>query len=148
MYCNSREKTNFRMHTKMTKRNNEFAGAPAVLSIVLAHESTQSSIGTGKFNNMKGDVIFSATKWNFIQINILHRFTKKDDQNARNIAPIYSYVFGVAEFESVVRISPSGHNFFLTSKTCFPAFIFFQAQMSFKNSAKIHRSVFLYHKLP
>ena len=84
----------------------------------------------------------------YLRIIQLHRFTKKDDQNARNIAPIYSYVFGVAKFESMVSISPSGHNFFLTSKTCFPAFIFFQAQMSFKNSENIHRSVFLYHKLP
>ena len=39
---------------------------------------------------------------------------KKNDKNASNIAPMYSYVFGVTEFESEVRIGPSGHNFFLT----------------------------------
>ena len=37
---------------------------------------------------------------------------------------MYCYVFGVAEFESEVRIGPSGHNFLLTSKTCFATFIF------------------------
>ena len=71
---------------------------------------------------------------------------KKNDQNASNIAPMYSYVFGVAEFESEVRIGQSDHNFFLTSKTCFDTFIFFQAQFCSKISQKIHRSVFNYHK--
>ena len=55
---------------------------------------------------------------------------------------MYSYVFGVAKFESEVKIGPSGHNFFLTTKTCFDTFIFFQAQFCSKSSEKIHRSVF------
>ena len=59
---------------------------------------------------------------------------------------MYSYVFGVAEFESEVRIGLSGHNFFLTSKTCFDTFIFFQVQFRSKGSEKIHRSVFNYYK--
>ena len=71
---------------------------------------------------------------------------KKNDQNASNIAPMYSYVFGVAEFESEVRTRPSGHNIFLTSKTCFDTFIFFQSQFCSKNSEKIHRRVFKYYK--
>ena len=72
----------------------------------------------------------------------------QNDQNDSNIAPMYSYVFGVAEFESEVRIGPSGHNFFLTSKTCFASFIFFQAQFYSKSSKKIDRIVFNCHKRP
>ena len=79
---------------------------------------------------------------------ITHVYKKKNDQNASNIAPMYSYVFGVAEFESEVRIGSSGHHSFLTSKTCFASFILFQAQFCFKSFEKIHRSVFNYHKRP
>ena len=68
-------------------------------------------------------------------------------KNAINIAPMYSYVFGIAEFDSEVRIGPSGHNFFLTSKTYFTAFIFFQAQSCSKSFEKIYKSVFYYHTL-
>ena len=97
-------------------------------------------------------------KWNrHIHINffllqifelLITQVYKKNDQNAINIAPMYSYVFGVAEFESEVRIGPSGHNFFLTSKTCFTSFIFFQAQFCFESSEKNHSSVLNYHRRP
>ena len=66
----------------------------------------------------------------------------------RIIEPIQFHIFKVAESESEVRIEPLGRKFFLTSKTCFAAFIFFHAKFCFKNSEKIHRSVFYYHKWP
>ena len=59
----------------------------------------------------------------------------------RKTEPIQFHMFGVAESESEVRIEPLGHNFFLTSKTCFATFIFFQAQFCSKKSEKIHISI-------
>ena len=76
-----------------------------------------------------------------------YRITKKKKKKyERQIEPIQFHIFEVAESESEVRIEPLGRNFFLTSKICFAAFIFFQAQFCSKNSEKIHRSVFYYHK--
>ena len=51
---------------------------------------------------------------------------KKIKWNAINIEPIFNYVFGVAEFESEIRIGPSGPNFFVISKTCFLLLFFFK----------------------
>ena len=50
---------------------------------------------------------------------------------------MYSYIFGVAEFDSEVRIDPSNHNFFLTSKTCFAAFIFSKRNSALKVLKKL-----------
>ena len=55
-------------------------------------------------------------------------------------------VFFCVDDESEVRFSPSPFNFFLPLKTYFFVFKFSQAQISFKNSKKIHRSAFFYHK--
>ena len=55
-----------------------------------------------------------------------------------------SEVFFCADDESEVRFAPSPFNFFLNSKTYLSVFNFYQAQISYKNSEKIHRNAFSY----
>ena len=57
--------------------------------------------------------------------------------------PIRPKVFGVAEFLLQDQNWAIRLQFFLTSKTCFSAFIVYQARIILKNSEQNHRSVFL-----
>ena len=54
------KKCNYQIYNVTTKkRTTSFAWAPAVLSTALAHESTNSSTGTRKFNNIKQGARFA-----------------------------------------------------------------------------------------
>ena len=101
----------------------------------------------GKYNCIYRYDLYISKSYEYISIDTVILLHVVDNGEPRcslsgTSSPVQYHIFEASESESEVRIESVAHNFLLTSKTCFSAFIFFQAQFCSKNSEKIHRGVF------